>query len=264
MQIRESITKYYQGWTVCDDPTCHNRTRMMGVYGRRCLRAECKGRVTFEVLLHFFSTTNAMAHGAPKYTDTQLYNQLRFFVSLFDTQKALDSARPENRCTSNAYIISLTILTPFAADLVAIIAKNQVLLRTLGECVEKHLNNCGRRWIDLGTIFSSMKLWRYLFSFLLNAFFAMCFYVRFVSSIESCISNSAGTIAVNPSSKHRSGVYRPVLSELCYLRMLILSWLALKNPDKLSPNCQWSKAEKISESLCILQRFVLSLGLCGM
>ncbi|KAH9479795.1 DNA polymerase alpha catalytic subunit [Psilocybe cubensis] len=123
IQIRESITKYYQGWTVCDDPTCNNRTRMMGVYGRRCLRTECKGRVSFE------------------YTDTQLYNQLRFYVSLFDTQKALDSTRPENR-----------------SDLTAIITKNQVLLRSLGECVEKHLNNCGRRWIDLGTIFSSMKL----------------------------------------------------------------------------------------------------------
>ncbi|PPQ85267.1 hypothetical protein CVT25_010040 [Psilocybe cyanescens] len=137
IQIRESISKYYQGWTVCDDSTCNNRTRMMGVYGRRCLRTECKGHVTFEVLLSLFCVTKIMAN----YSDTQLYNQLRFFASLFDTQKALDSARPENR-----------------SNLVAIIAKNQVLLRTLAECVEKHLNNCGRRWIDLGAIFSSMKL----------------------------------------------------------------------------------------------------------
>lgn len=28
-----------------------------------------------------------------QYSDTQLYNQLRFFASLFDTQKALDATR---------------------------------------------------------------------------------------------------------------------------------------------------------------------------
>ena len=53
VQIREHIGKYYEGWTVCDDPTCGNRTRMMGVYGRRCLRPGCLGHVAFEVRLHF-------------------------------------------------------------------------------------------------------------------------------------------------------------------------------------------------------------------
>jgi hypothetical protein len=50
-QIREHINKYYEGWTVCDDPTCGNRARMMGVYGRRCLKEWCRGSVTFEVSL---------------------------------------------------------------------------------------------------------------------------------------------------------------------------------------------------------------------
>lgn len=49
VQIREHIAKYYENWTVCDDSTCGNRTRMMGVYGRRCLRPGCRGSVTFEV-----------------------------------------------------------------------------------------------------------------------------------------------------------------------------------------------------------------------
>ncbi|KIM44768.1 hypothetical protein M413DRAFT_442728 [Hebeloma cylindrosporum] len=124
VQVREHIAKFYEGWTVCDDPTCDNRTRMMGVYGRRCLRSGCKGHVTFE------------------YTDTQLYNQLRFFASLFDTQKALDATR-----------------TPEQHDAVSVvISKNQVLLRNLGDCVEKHLVNCGRRWVDLASIFSQVKV----------------------------------------------------------------------------------------------------------
>ena len=50
VQIREHIAKYYEGWTVCDDPTCNYSTRMMGVYGRRCLRSGCRGRVAFKVM----------------------------------------------------------------------------------------------------------------------------------------------------------------------------------------------------------------------
>jgi DNA polymerase alpha subunit A len=49
VQIRETIGRYYEGWTVCDDPTCRHRTRMMSVYGRRCLKQGCKGTVAFEV-----------------------------------------------------------------------------------------------------------------------------------------------------------------------------------------------------------------------
>ena len=49
IQIREHIAKYYEGWTLCDDPTCNYSTRMMGVYGRRCLRSGCRGRVAFKV-----------------------------------------------------------------------------------------------------------------------------------------------------------------------------------------------------------------------
>ncbi|KAF8884051.1 DNA polymerase alpha catalytic subunit [Gymnopilus junonius] len=120
VQIRDCIARYYEGWTVCNDQTCHNRTRMMGVYGKRCLRADCKGR----------------------YTDTQLYNQLRFFASLFDIQKTVESAKNPK----------------LQESVKAITAKNHDLLKDLAGCVDRHLNNCGRRWIDLGSIFSTMKI----------------------------------------------------------------------------------------------------------
>jgi DNA polymerase alpha subunit A len=54
-QIRECIAKYYEGWTVCSDSTCANRTRMMGLYGSKCLRQECTGKVALEVCNGFFS-----------------------------------------------------------------------------------------------------------------------------------------------------------------------------------------------------------------
>ena len=49
VQIREHINRYYERWLVCNDPTCGNRTRMMSVYGRRCLRDGCRGNVVYEV-----------------------------------------------------------------------------------------------------------------------------------------------------------------------------------------------------------------------
>ncbi|KAF9482567.1 DNA polymerase alpha catalytic subunit [Pholiota conissans] len=123
VQIRDIIAKYYEGWTLCDDATCGNRTRMMGVYGRRCVRSGCKGKVSFE------------------YSDTQLYNQLRYFLHLFDTEKAKSATKSSQR----KEIVE------------AVIAKNELLLNSLTGCVERHLNNCGRRWIDLQAIFSVMK-----------------------------------------------------------------------------------------------------------
>lgn len=84
-QIREHINKYYEGWTVCDDPTCGNRARMMGVYGRRCLKEWCRGSVTFEVGL---TSRIGMNLTRFQYSDAMLYNQLRYFRYLFDIEKA--------------------------------------------------------------------------------------------------------------------------------------------------------------------------------
>lgn len=49
LQIRAFITKYYEGWLVCDDASCGHRTRMMSVYGKRCLVASCRGQMHYEV-----------------------------------------------------------------------------------------------------------------------------------------------------------------------------------------------------------------------
>ncbi|OJJ46706.1 hypothetical protein ASPZODRAFT_152142 [Penicilliopsis zonata CBS 506.65] len=81
-QIRAQTAKYYEGWLVCDDPACGNRTRQMSVYGHRCLgprgRAEgCLGRMSYE------------------YPEKQMYNQLLYFASLWDVDKAKTAAAKE-------------------------------------------------------------------------------------------------------------------------------------------------------------------------
>lgn len=74
-QIRQLVSKYYDAWLVCNDAQCGNRTRQMNVYGKRCLGPKghangCKGVMSYE------------------YTDKMLYNQLLYFSSLFDVDKA--------------------------------------------------------------------------------------------------------------------------------------------------------------------------------
>ncbi|KAK2465466.1 hypothetical protein APHAL10511_002358 [Amanita phalloides] len=123
VQIRAWIAKYYEGWTVCDDPMCSNRTRAMSVYGRRCLQAGCRGTVQFE------------------YSDVQLFNQLRYFSYLFDGEKAKKSARGSD-----------------LDKVTALANQNWKLLQDLKGCADRYLDQSGRRWVDLGGIFSFIKL----------------------------------------------------------------------------------------------------------
>ncbi|TCD69077.1 DNA-directed DNA polymerase alpha catalytic subunit pol1 [Steccherinum ochraceum] len=120
-QIREHISKYYEHWTVCNDQTCGNRTRSMGVYGRRCLRQGCRGTVTFE------------------YTDAMLYTQLRYYSYLFDGKRAASSTTRKD-------------------ETLALVNVQAAFLRTMTVTVEKYLDQCGRRWVELGSLFSFMKL----------------------------------------------------------------------------------------------------------
>ncbi|KIJ65181.1 hypothetical protein HYDPIDRAFT_27902 [Hydnomerulius pinastri MD-312] len=124
VQIRASIGRYYEGWTLCDDATCGHRTRSMGVYGRRCVRPGCRGNARFE------------------YSDVELYNQLRYYSTLFDAEKAKKAALGG---AHHEEVKNLTIT-------------NQVFLQAMTDTVDKYINQCGRRWIDLGALFSAMKI----------------------------------------------------------------------------------------------------------
>ncbi|KAF8064215.1 DNA polymerase family B-domain-containing protein [Lyophyllum atratum] len=125
-QIRAFIATYYEGWTMCDDPTCGNRTRMMAMYGNRCLRPDCKGTVNYE------------------YSDLELYNQLRYFSSLFDGERVLKASKGRSAAEEDV--------------LKALVQLNANCLQALGDCVDKYLEQCGRRWVDLSGIFSSIKI----------------------------------------------------------------------------------------------------------
>ena len=128
-KIRKEITTYYAGWVVCDDSSCGSRTRQVGVYGRNCVGqdGECRGTVSYEM------------------TDKTLYNQLLYLDSLFDMDKAKKTALS----TSSSETSDLSI-----TEVNALAEQNRERFEVPRQVISKYLSNCGRRYVDMHSIFS--------------------------------------------------------------------------------------------------------------
>ncbi|KAK8019242.1 DNA polymerase [Apiospora arundinis] len=133
--VRAQTSRYYEGWLVCDDASCGNRTRQMSVYGTRCLGPKglasgCLGRMRYEV------------------GERDIYNQLVYFASLWD----VDRARTKAQETEGDQKVS-------AEDrdrVLALSEHNRVRFGTVKGVVEKYLDKCGRRWVAMDTLFSKL------------------------------------------------------------------------------------------------------------
>ncbi|KAF7587264.1 DNA polymerase alpha catalytic subunit [Aspergillus hancockii] len=129
-QIRAQTSKYYEGWLVCDDSACGNRTRQMSVYGHRCLGPRgyaegCLGRMSYE------------------YSEKQLYNQLLYFAGLWDVDKARVAAGKE---ASGEKKDSVAALVEF----------NRTRFGTIKGVVDGYLKKCGRQWVEMDGLFRFM------------------------------------------------------------------------------------------------------------
>ncbi|KAI9032680.1 hypothetical protein CLU79DRAFT_727437 [Phycomyces nitens] len=124
--IRSYIRKYYQGWLICDDATCGNRTRMMSVFGRRCLNGGCRGLMMRE------------------YSDKSLYTQLLYFTYIFDPIKIINKAAD----------------TPLARLTESIVKEHQDTLTDLKTEAERYLNQSSYRHVDLSKLMAGIKLYR--------------------------------------------------------------------------------------------------------
>lgn len=126
-QIRSQTAKYYEGWLVCDDSACGNRTRQMSVYGRRCLgprgRAEgCLGRMAYEC------------------SEKQLYNQLLYFARLWDVEKAKAVADKESNADKRD-------------EIRALVEWNRGRFDAIKGVVDGYLKKCGRQWVEMDVLF---------------------------------------------------------------------------------------------------------------
>uniref|UniRef100_A0A452U993 DNA polymerase n=1 Tax=Ursus maritimus TaxID=29073 RepID=A0A452U993_URSMA len=75
MDMRRCVKKYYEGWLICEEPTCRNRTRRLPLQFSRngplcqvCVKATLR----------------------PEYSDKSLYTQLCFYRYIFDADCALE------------------------------------------------------------------------------------------------------------------------------------------------------------------------------
>ncbi|KAI5782718.1 hypothetical protein EDC01DRAFT_664616 [Geopyxis carbonaria] len=123
-QLRAFVAKYYDAWLVCDDSSCANRTRQMSVYGKRCLGPRglakgCKGVMHYE------------------YTDKMLYNQLLYFQSVFNAEKAQKNAKSQER-----------------EMIFALASHNKARFEIVSQCVAKYLEKCGRQWVGMDSLFA--------------------------------------------------------------------------------------------------------------
>lgn len=132
--VRAQTARYYEGWLCCDDSQCGIRTRQMSVYGTRCLgrsglARDCLGRMRYE------------------YTEKAIYNQLVYFASLFDVDRAkTKAASPGDQQ-----------LTGQDRDRILALAEhNRVRFETVRGVVNKYLDKCGRQWVAMDTLFAKL------------------------------------------------------------------------------------------------------------
>ncbi|NXX91398.1 DPOLA polymerase, partial [Centropus bengalensis] len=80
LDIRRHIRKYYNGWLICEEPTCQNRTRRLPLSFSRSgpICQACRKAVL-----------------RPEYSDKALYTQLCFYRYIFDVDYAIGKATTE-------------------------------------------------------------------------------------------------------------------------------------------------------------------------
>ncbi|KAF4948792.1 hypothetical protein FSARC_13648 [Fusarium sarcochroum] len=129
--VRTQTSRYYEGWLVCDDTHCDNRTRQMSVYGSRCLgpkglARDCLGRMRYE------------------YTEKAIYTQLLYFASLWDVDKAKTKATTTEMSRQDR------------ENILAQAEHNRVRFGTVKGVVDKYLDKCGRQWVAMDTLFTKL------------------------------------------------------------------------------------------------------------
>jgi DNA polymerase alpha subunit A len=141
--IRIQTSRYYEGWLVCDDTQCGNRTRQMSVDGRRCMGP--KGLAT-----------GCTAHMRYEYSERDMYNQLVYFASLWDVDKARTKA--QSGATGVGGEGNAGALSAAEQERIkALAAHNRLRFSTVKGVVDKYLEKCGRQWVAMDTLFSKLE-----------------------------------------------------------------------------------------------------------
>ncbi|GAP89211.1 putative DNA polymerase [Rosellinia necatrix] len=142
--VRAETSRYYEGWLVCSDTSCGNRTRQLSVYGTRCMGPQghatgCRGTMRYE------------------YSERDIYNQLVYFASLWDVDKA--RAKAQSGATGLGGEGNAGALSAAEQERIKALAEhNRARFSTIKGVVDKYLDKCGRQWVAMDTLFSKVGL----------------------------------------------------------------------------------------------------------
>ena len=133
--IRAATARYYEGWLVCDDTSCGNRTRQISVSGSRCLGPKglalgCSGKMRYEM------------------GERQAYNQLVYFASLWDVEKA--------RTKVDEPVEGGESTTERKEKIMVLAEQNRARFGTVKGVVDRYLEKCGRQWVAMDTLFAKL------------------------------------------------------------------------------------------------------------
>ncbi|CCF33765.1 hypothetical protein CH063_05894 [Colletotrichum higginsianum] len=106
----------------------------MNVYGTRCLgpkglARDCLGRMRYE------------------YTEKAIYNQLVYYASLWNVDKAKAKASAES---------GNDISREDRDKILALAEHNRARFDTVKGVVDKYLDKCGRQWVAMDTLFAKL------------------------------------------------------------------------------------------------------------
>lgn len=138
--VRTATARYYEGWLACDDSSCGNRTRQVSVYGSRCLgpkglARDCLGRMRYEI------------------SERDIYNQLVYFASLWD----VDKARARAGAGGEGVVGADRAIPPETRDKILALAEhNRTRFGTVKGVVDRYLDKCGRQWVAMDTLFAKL------------------------------------------------------------------------------------------------------------
>lgn len=138
--VRTATARYYEGWLVCDDSSCGNRTRQVSVYGSRCLgprglARDCLGRMRYEI------------------SERDMYNQLVYLASLWDVEKA--RARAEAGAGENGGA-ALLLDAEKKDKILTMASHNRKRFGTVKGVVDRYIDKCGRQWVAMDTLFAKL------------------------------------------------------------------------------------------------------------
>ena len=104
-------------------------------------------------------SVNWSLSGSLQYSDTQLYNQLRCYAYLFDGEAALRRSRGAEHEGLSVYPSKMHFDAHTIVDQVkALTSRHAGFLSALGRALERFLDENARRWVDMRSLLSFMKI----------------------------------------------------------------------------------------------------------